>query len=186
MRRVMMAMMAVTVFGGLAGCMKSKKPAQYVEEGSTQLSSAINVGDPRAAIQLLRGFHDIENNAWRWTGPKFAVALRPPTTVPPEGVTLYMDYSIPEVFLQKVPQTTLNVSVNGKALDPETISKAGAGRLERPLPASVLQGDVVTVDFALDKYLEAGMVDQRELGIIVSAVGLQSAKPAAATAPAAK
>ena len=34
---------------------------------STQLSSAINVGDPRAAIQLLRGFHDIENNAWRWT-----------------------------------------------------------------------------------------------------------------------
>jgi hypothetical protein len=153
-----------------------------VEEGASQLASAVHVADPRTAIQLLRGFHDVENNAWRWTGPKFAVALRPPKEVPAEGVKLYLEYAVPELFLQKVPQTTLTVMVNGKALEPEVINKAGNKRMERVVPGAMLVGDVVTVDFALDKFLAAGEVDQRELGLIVSEVGLQGAKPPAAPA----
>lgn len=152
---------------------------RYVEEGASQLSSAVNAGDPRAAIQLLRGFHDIENDAWRWTGPKFAVALRPPRAIPAEGAKLYLDYTVAELFVQKVPKATLTVTVNGKALEPEVITKAGTFRLERMVPEAMLKGDVATIDFALDKYLEAGAVDRRELGLIVSGVGLQGAKPAA-------
>jgi hypothetical protein len=70
----------------------------------------------------------------------------------------------------------LSVMVNGKQLDPETITKAGTFKMERMVPAELLKGDVVTVDFALDKFLEAGAVDQRELGLIVSGVGLEGAK----------
>jgi len=183
MRRVVITVMALA---GLAGCMKSKKPVQYVEEGSSQLATAVNAADPRTAIQLLRGFHDVENNSWRWTASRFAVALRPPTRVPAEGVTLYLDYVVPDVFLQKVPETTLAVLVNGKALEPEKITKAGTFKLERTVTPAMLQGDVVTVDFALDKFLASGAVDQRELGLIVSAVGLQKHKSAAEAAPAAK
>ncbi|MBL8239719.1 MAG: hypothetical protein JNM66_20005 [Bryobacterales bacterium] len=176
MRRVMIAVLAVA---GLAGCMKSKKPVQYVEEGGSQLSSAVNVADPRTAIQLLRGFHDVENNAWRWTASQFTVALRPPKDTPAEGVMLYLEYSVPEVFLAKVPATTLSIAVNGQALEPEKISKAGTFKLERAVTPAMLQSDVVKVEFALDKFVAAGVVDQRELGLIVSAVGLQGAKPAA-------
>jgi hypothetical protein len=180
MRRVMIAVTAVLAVAAMAGCKKSNKPVQYVEDGASQLSSAVNTGDPRAAIQLLRGFHDIENNAWRWTGPKFAVALRPPKEIPADGAKLYLEYTVPEVFIQKVSTATLSVIVNGKALEPETIAKAGSFKLERLVPAAMLQGDVATIDFAMDKYLEAGAVDQRELGLIVSGVGLQGvAKPAA-------
>lgn len=170
----------------LAGCKKSKKDVQYVEEGGSQLSSAVNVADPKAAIQLLRGFHDVENSAWRWTGPKFAVALRPPKEVPAEGAKLFMEYAVPDLFIQKVPSTTLTISVNGKALESETISKAGSFKLERTVSTDLLKGDVVTVDFALDKFLAAGSVDQRELGLIVSAVGLRGTPPPAAPAAPAK
>jgi hypothetical protein len=179
MRGVMVGLVMVVA---LAGCKKNKHAVQYVEEGASQLASAVHVADPRTAIQLLRGFHDVENNAWRWTGPKFAVALRPPKEVPAEGVKLYLEYAVPELFLQKVPQTTLTVMVNGKALEPEVINKAGNKRMERVVPGAMLVGDVVTVDFALDKFLAAGEVDQRELGLIVSEVGLQGAKPPAAPA----
>lgn len=176
MRRLILVALALTA---LAGCKKAKQPNQYVDEGASQLSSAVNVADPKTAIQLLRGFHDVENNAWRWTGPKFAVALRPPAGVTADGAKLYLDYAVPELFLQKVPETTLSVTVNGKPLDPEKISKAGSGRLERTVPADLMKGDVLTVDFALDKFIPAGAVDQRELGLIVSAVGLEAPKPAA-------
>lgn len=182
MRRVTVLMAFLLALAGIAGCKKSKKAVQYVEEGGSQLSSAINLGDPRSAIQLLRGFHDIENNAWRWTGPKFAVALRPPKEIPADGLLLTMEYSVPELFLQRVPQTTLSLTVNGKPLDPETISKAGSFKLERKVPSAMLVGDVATIDFSMDKFLAAGTVDQRELGLIVSAVGLQVPKPAATPA----
>ena len=185
MRRLTGVMLAVLAMATLAGCKKSKKDVQYIEEGSSQLSSAVNVGDPKAAIQLLRGFHDVENNAWRWTGPKFAVALRPPKEVPAEGAKLFLEYVVPELFLQKVPQTTLSVFVNGKAVEPEVISKAGSFTLERLVPTDLLKGDVVTIDFALDRFLPAGSVDQRELGLIVSAVGLRGTPPPAAIPPAA-
>jgi hypothetical protein len=179
MRRVTMAVTAVLAVAAMTGCKKGNKPVQYVEEGASQLSSAINTGDPRAAIQLLRGFHDIENNSWRWTGPKFAVALRPPKEIPAEGAKLYLEYAVPDLFVQKVPKATLSVVVNGNAMEPETITKAGSFKLERMVPASMLQGEVATIDFAMDKYLEAGAADQRELGLIVSGVGMQGSKPPA-------
>ena len=179
MRRIAFTVTALLAIAAIAGCNKNKQAVQYVEEGSSQLSSALHTGDPRAAIQLLRGFHAIENDAWRWTGPKFAVALRPPKTVPAEGAKLYLDYVVAELFVQKIPKATLSVTVNGKALEPEVISKAGNFKLERMVPATMLQGGVATIDFSLDKFLEAGTVDQRELGLIVSGVGLQGAKPAA-------
>lgn len=188
MRRVMVAMVAVVAVAvATTGCKKDKQPAQYVEDAEApQIASAVNVADPRTAIQLLRGFYGVESNAWRWTASKFAVALRPPKAIPAGGAKLYMDYSVPEVFLQKIPRTTLTVTVNGKALDPETLSKSGSFRLERTVPAAMLQGDTATVEFSLDKFLEAGAVDQRELGLIVTVIGLQGAQPAAPAAPSAK
>jgi hypothetical protein len=100
-----------------------------------------------------------------------------------------MEYTVPELFLQKVPKTTLTIFVNGKALDSDVITKAGSATLERTVTTDLLKGDVVTVDFALDQFLAAGSVDQRELGLIVSAIGLRGTPPPAppaAPAPAAK
>lgn len=177
MRRLTMAAVAILALAAMAGC-KKKQPAQYVDDGNAQLSIAVRVADPKTAIQLVRGFYDIEDNAWRWTAPKFAVALRPPDSVPPEGATLFVEYAVPDVFLQKVPETTLSIQAGSKALEPETIRKAGPGRIERKVPPEALKNDMLTVEFSLDRFLEAGTVDQRDLGLIVSAVGFQTAPPA--------
>jgi len=166
----------------LAGCKKTDD-AQFLEEGAAQLSTAVNVSDPRTAVQLTSGFYGVENNAWRWTAAKFTVTLKRPKEVPAGGARFYLDYTVPEVFLQKVPKATLSVTVNGTALEPEVIDKAGVHKLDRLVPADVLKTDTATLQFALDKFLAAGAVDQRELGLIVSAVGFQTPVPAA---PAAK
>jgi len=38
----------------------------------------IHMGTPRAAGQLISGFHDIENHAWRWNCAAVQLVLRPP------------------------------------------------------------------------------------------------------------
>ena len=45
----------------------------------------IRMSDPATADQLISGFYDMEgegDNAWRWTGPDFTLALAPPAVVP--------------------------------------------------------------------------------------------------------
>jgi hypothetical protein len=42
------------------------------------------------------------------------------------------------------------------------------------VPAAALGPDPITVDFAVDKFLPAGTVETRELGLIVSSVEISS------------
>lgn len=161
----------------LTGCKKSE-PVQYVEEGSSQLATAVNVSDPKAAVQLLRGFHDIEQNAWRWTAGKFSVALRAPGSASVSGAKLFVQFTLPDAVLAKIPSTSLSATIAGKQLEPQTFDKAGEHRYERMVSADLLQGEVINIDFSLAKFLEAGVADQRELGIIVTTIGLQPAQQA--------
>jgi hypothetical protein len=180
MRRVILSLMALLVIAGASGCRKPKPTGpQYVEEAPSELAEAVNVADPRQSVQLLRGFYDIEQNAWRWTAPEFAVALRPPDQKP---VALFLDFVVPEVFLERTQGgATLSIKVKGQALPPETIAKAGNARIERTIPDALATGEDLTVEFSLDKFIEGTASDERKLGLIVSGVGL---RPLAASAPA--
>jgi len=157
----------------LAGCRrKGRLSVETVEEGDPQLVSMIHAADPRAAIQLVRGFYDVEQNSWRWTMGKFTVTLRPPAGAAHKGAALELKFSLPDAVIDNVKAVRLTGSINGVAMDGESYQKAGEHLYSRDVPASSLGGEAVTVDFALDKFLSAGMVEQRELGIVMTTVGL--------------
>ena len=143
-----------------------------VEEEDQQLVSVLHVADPDTAAQLVRGFHDIEQNAWRWTRGSFSVALKVPAGASERGAALELKFVVPEPVIERLKDVQLSASVNGHPLEAETYYKAGEYTYRRELPGAALQQDVVTVDFTLDKYLAAGEVETRELGIIVSSAGL--------------
>ena len=63
-------------------------------------------------------------------------------------------------------------TVAGTPLPPETYTKAGDYTYVRDVPASALTTPPVKVAFALDRFLKAGEVEPRELGLVVSTVGL--------------
>jgi hypothetical protein len=42
------------------------------------------------------------------------------------------------------------------------------------VPASALSSDAVSAEFALDKFLPPGTVDQRELGVVVTSIGFEA------------
>ena len=156
------------------GCNRQRRQRQAVtvEETGPGIASTVNVADPRTAIQLLKGFHEVEQNAWRWTRSQFSVTLKVPPGAAIKGGVLEVKIAVPDPVIQRLKSVTLSANAGGVALAPETYSAPGDQIYRRDIAASALSGDAVTIDFSLDKFLAAGAVDGRELGIIVSSLGL--------------
>jgi hypothetical protein len=172
MRRLS-ALLAVVLFLSM-GCKKAPPRVETVEDENQQALSVLQVGHPRSAGQLLSGFYKIEENAWRWTMGKFSVALQPPPGAARDGATLQLRFSIPDAIIARRGPITLSAAVGSTQLDPEAFSKPGECLYTRPVPADALKYGPVKVSFALDRFLKAGEVEARELGIVVTSVGLLS------------
>jgi hypothetical protein len=159
------------------GC-KSGEPdfTGYTEEEapSPRAAAGIQVADPRAAPQLVSGWWDVEDHAWRWTARKFAVVLRAPIGAARRGVTLRFRFTLPDVVFSHFKAVTLSASVEGTALAPETYREPGPRVYARDVPSNLLSAHSVRIDFALDKAFSPGKGDSRELGLIADRLGLES------------
>lgn len=173
MRRLIatVPMLALLVLAPSA-CKTRKKPRLNPAEDDGQLVSVINVADPRAAVQLTRGFYALESDAWRWTMKKFAVTLRRPTGAAENGARLELKFVLPETIFNRVGPITISAIINGLALPPQTYSTSGDGTYARDVPASALTADAVAIEFSVDKGLPPSDQDARELAIIVTTIGL--------------
>ncbi|HUQ91398.1 MAG TPA: hypothetical protein VM120_06940 [Bryobacteraceae bacterium] len=137
------------------------------------LAEVINVADGNFGPQLLRGFYEVEEGSWRWTQPKFAVALKPPRKAGSNGAILFLRYSIPDAVMAKLKETSISISVDGIPLAPEKVSKPGLAEIRREVPADALKGKTgVTAEFSVDPVLPMSDVDKRLLGVIVHTAGL--------------
>jgi hypothetical protein len=159
----------------LSGCKRKERiPVQEtIEEPDVGLVSTLHVADPRANQQLLKGWHEVEQNAWRWTMSKFSLLLKPPRTAAQKGAVLQLKLAVPDAVISKVKSVTLSAKVNDTALAPETFAQAGEYTYSREVPAKTLAGETVEVTFAVDNFLPPGAADARELGVIVTMVGLE-------------
>src|SRR5262245_8019101 len=110
----------------LAACRKPRRvSATAGSEDDGELRSIVHVADPKASVQLLRGFHALEGNAWRWTQGRFAVTLRPPVNGARDGGWLVVKLAVAESVLKKYPSVRLAANVNGAPVDGETYTKTG-------------------------------------------------------------
>ena len=168
--------LVVALLLGAPGCKRKQQKVEVIEteEAAQDLTSMIHVADPRASLQLVKGFHDVEQNAWRWTMQKFSVTLRPPAGAAEKGATLRLKLAVPDAVIGRLKTLTLAASVGETPLEGATFVKPGEQVYSREVPASALKADAVTVDFALDKCLPPGDVDRRELGVVVTSVGFEA------------
>jgi hypothetical protein len=136
------------------------------------LSSSIYAGDPNAAPHFAQGFYGVEENAWRWTAKDFAVDLSPPLHSDQKGARLVVRLAVPDGVIEKLNSVQLSASVQGRKLEPQIFAKSGTYTYTRDVPPESLQSDVVRIEFSLDHALDPTPRDRRQLGIIVSEVGL--------------
>jgi hypothetical protein len=163
--------LAVLLWTPLA-CKHKKPAAQQVVQEAARVPTTVQLGDPRAAGQVVSGFYDIEDGAWRWTGKQFVVELGTPLGAAGRGATLELSFTIPPVVIQKNPSITLSASVDGNLLPPETYTKAGEYVYKQDVPASLMNADSVRVTFEVDKTMTPGGADSRVLGVVATKAGL--------------
>jgi hypothetical protein len=156
------------------GCKREKKaPVQATVEEPARMASTVHAADPKTASQLVSGFYDVEQNAWRWAQKKFSVILRPPVGAAQRGATLTLKFAVPDVVFAKLKDLSVTATVNGSALPPQTFTKAGEFTYSREVAPNLLTGDSVRVDFALDKAIAPSGNDARELGVVFLSAGLE-------------
>jgi len=135
--------------------------------------STLKMSDPSAREQLAKGFYPLEAGAWRWTAGNFSVTLKTPPGAAQKGATLTLALSVSDAVLKQVHSQTLAASIGGAALKSEKYVDPGSHTFTADIPATALTGDTVTIDFSLDNALPPA-VDKRELGVIVSSIGIES------------
>jgi hypothetical protein len=149
-----------------AGCHRVKMPA-----------SVVRMDDPAAASQLISGFYAVEgqggDNAWRWTGPDFSVALAPPP-VARQGARLLLRLYFPETQIKKLGPMTLTVYIDGQPLASETYTAGGSYDFVRDIPACFLQTNVLPVSFSFDRYTPHSAGEARDLGAVVLLAALEA------------
>jgi hypothetical protein len=171
------AALALVLAFSFTAC-KRTQPAVKVgttDEEGPQMASIVHTADPQSDTQLVTGFYNIEEHAWRWTSQKFSVVLKPPAGGAQRGATLTMQCAIPDAVIAKLKTVSLTGTIGATELAPETYTQSGPYTYTRDIPANLLNADAVRIDFQLEKALPPGTNgDQRELGIIVSSVGLEA------------
>ena len=171
--RLLLAALAACL--ALAGCRsKQKVKVQATEEEAPSLASTVHVADPRVASQLISGFYGIEGDSWRWTAGKFAVLLRPPRTAAKNGAMLQLKFAAAGADHRRTQDGfgQRHASTAPRCLPRPTRSPESSPTRATCRPM-LLGGEAVKVEFALDKALPPSASDQRELGLVVSAVGFE-------------
>jgi hypothetical protein len=136
------------------------------------LLSTIRVAEPRAARQLIFGFYDAESGRWRWTAKAFGVVLSLQDAAYTNGAKLVARLFIPEEHFARLGPITLSADIGGNALSPETYRSGGGHEYVRAIPGGLLPS-LTAVRLSLDKASEPGVVDHRELGIVLESIGLE-------------
>lgn len=154
------------------GCERKYRPDPMATiEEPEDLKSSIAMGDPRDASQLLHGFYEAEAGSWRWSMRRFGVSLRPPAGAALQGASLRMTFTIPETAAAPLAGLEIGAAVSGVKLEPFRASGVGEQQYQALVPKEALAGEAVTVEFELSRAIEPGVLDGRELGIVVSSIG---------------
>jgi hypothetical protein len=159
----------------VAGC--GKKTAQNGEAESAAdapLVSSFKMNAPSAKKQLTKGVYQLEAGAWRWTAGNFTITMKTPGGAAQKGATLTLNLVAADSVLKEVHSQSLTAAIGPTSLKTEKYVDPGPHTFTADVPASLLTGDTVAIDFSLDNSLPPGSTDRRELGIILTGASLDS------------
>jgi hypothetical protein len=156
------------------GVFESESFDLYRKTSPPRATSSVNMADPAQAAQLLNGFYGIEGGKSRWTAKNFSVLLKTP---PGSPLRIYLKLYVPDVQIRNLGPITINAEVAGRELPSLTLSKPIEYIYSASLDPATLRSDYVVAKFRLDKSSVGLNGDVRELGVVVTEVGLAPQSP---------
>jgi hypothetical protein len=137
-------------------------------------ASTFNVADPARSNQLIYGFYGVEAKPSRWTARKFSFALKPPAGSATKGGKLWIRLFVPDLEIRKIGPMTLEASIDGYSLAPQEFTEGGMYVYAAKVPAELLDTNLLPVHCEFDRAAPPSAADNRELGAVLTEVGLQT------------
>ena len=105
---------------------------------------------------------------WRWTAGAFSFEFSP---VPLRDTVLSLSFRVTEELLKRYGSTYLTIEMAGESLGGIELNRADSQLFEVTIPA--IATGTATIHCRLSKYLRAGEIEARELGMILHSVSLE-------------
>lgn len=116
-------------------------------------------------LDLLEGWHHVEESGWRWTERQFAA--RATSRLGAKHSRIEMRVFAPPLMIEKFGSITLHAKIDGDEVEPLVMREPGIHMFQRKVPK---HSGVTSVVFRLDNALGAEAGYARELGIIVASL----------------
>jgi tRNA (mo5U34)-methyltransferase len=116
-------------------------------------------------LDLLEGWHHVEDSGWRWTERQFAA--RATSRVGLKHSRIAMRVFAPPLSIEKFGSISLRAKIDDVEVQPLVMREAGIHVFVRKIPKP---SEVTSVVFRLDNVLGAEQGYSRELGIIVASI----------------
>lgn len=169
------ALLVLVLAAGLLSSCTTAPPTWYQPPPKRVIAEQIQLSyvmlaDLRAVEQLGDGWYEIEDGAWRWMGREATLYLKRPEG---ENVLLEARLFVPGSVIRRVGAPSIQILLNGELLITQNFPQAGAYVIEQAVPPEKLHANLLRVDLKLDRALPPSIEDQRQLGIVVKAVGFR-------------
>jgi len=116
-------------------------------------------------LELLEGWHQVEDSGWRWTERQFAV--RAASQVGVKHSRISMRVFAPPALIEKFGSISLRARIDDTDVQPLVMREPGIHLFERRIPKP---SEVTSVVFRSDNVLGREEGYSRELGIIVASI----------------
>ena len=143
-----------------SGCLEGSNPKDGDRDERAFCFLESRWATPAVPVQLLKGWHNVEDN-WRWTERLFSAVVAAPLS-PRQNMLEFTFHHIHNFPI------TIHASLDGHRLQPATFTTKGEHVYRAEAPQSALSNKSVQVDFTLDRALSPTPADPREMGVIVS------------------
>lgn len=116
-------------------------------------------------LDLLTGWHHVEDSGWRWTERRFAAQAT--SRIGVRHSKLDMQVFAPPVLIECLGAITLQARIDGAEVRPLVMREPGVHMFARKIPKPA---EVTVAVFDLDKALGPDTGYSRELGIVVKSI----------------
>jgi tRNA (mo5U34)-methyltransferase len=120
-------------------------------------------------VELLEGWHDLEDTGWRWTARTFTARIEAEESA--HAPVLTMRLYIAEESMRRLNRLTLSATANGIPLEPAVYETPGLATFVRRLDG--VTDSKIELRFSLDRALLPEEADSRERGIIVTSIQVE-------------
>jgi hypothetical protein len=184
LHRLVYSSLCLLLLGAGTGCTefvqpRNSRPDTISNEDVAQIqpvihSDSFTMNDLDMSRQLVAGVYPVESNRWRWTGGSFSILLASPHGAATRGANLVFAFYLPDAILHRTGPVTLTAYLNETEVGMKTFGAAGLQRFSARVKPELLRQSPAAVEFHMDRYVDRGVLEDRELGVIADSIGLES------------